>query len=170
MINVNVCIEAVSINKPEGTEIILGQGTFNILAIEDIYRAIVVSSPNAEFGVAFNEGSDMSLQRRMGNNNELIECSSKNMMKIGCGHCFMIAMKKVYPIQVLAELKSLATVINIKVATGNHATAIVARLNGMSALLGVADGNDPSAVETKIQASERQHIVRKIGYLPQIDL
>lgn len=167
MPDTNVNIESIPIHKPDEVEVILGQGTFNILAIEDIYRAIAGSSPDAEFGIAFNEGSDLALQRIMGNNENLIRCSSDNMMKIGCGHCFMISMRRAYPIQVLAELKSLSTVINIKAATGNPAYAIVARLHGMSAFLGVADGNDPSAVETKTQALERQQLVRRIGYLPE---
>jgi len=169
MIDKAVEVEAVEIIKPNGVEFIFGQGTFNILAIEDIYRAIAVSSPSASFGIAFNEGSDLALQRKMGNNEELTECASLNMLNIGCGHCFMIAMKDCYPINVLTELKGLATVVNIKAATGNPATAIVARLGGMSAFLGVADGNDPNGVETTSQKSDRQKLIRNIGYLPKVD-
>ena len=158
-------LEAVVLQKPPGTEIICGQGTFNLLAIEDLHRAIAVAAPRAAFGIAFSEASDNLLVRTSGNTDELINSASENLIRLGCGHCYVVVMRNCYPIQVLPHIKVLPNIISIKVATGNSAVAVVARLPGSSAFLGVADGGAPVVRETEEQARQRQEAVRKIGYL-----
>lgn len=159
--------EAIPIEKPENTEIICGQGTFNLLAIEDLHRAVAVGSPSAKFGIAFNEGSDDALIRKTGNDKSLTAIACQNMKNISCGHCFIVIFQDAFPIQIINNIKSLQTVVSIKVASGNPTVAIVARTGNSSALLGVADGSNPIAIESLEQEKQRKKLVRQFGYLPK---
>ncbi len=49
-------IDIQQINIPEGCNIIIGQSHF-IKTVEDLYEALVTSSPSIEFGIAFCEAS-----------------------------------------------------------------------------------------------------------------
>ena len=56
----------VKIDKPEDANVILGQSHF-IKTIDDVYEALVGSSPHLRFGIAFCEASCPCLVRRAGN-------------------------------------------------------------------------------------------------------
>ena len=55
-------MERVRIEKPEDVNIIIGQSHF-IKTAEDIYEAMVNSTPGGKFGVAFCEASGQCLVR-----------------------------------------------------------------------------------------------------------
>ena len=90
-------LETVKIEKPEGLNIVLGQTHF-IKSAEDIYEAVVNTVPQAKFGVAFCEASSRCLVRVEGNDEQMKDIASRNAMRIGAGHSFIIAMKDAYPI------------------------------------------------------------------------
>lgn len=158
-------LEPVAFERPEGVQIICGQGHFHVLSVEEIYRAVAVGAPSSAFGLAFSEASGDCLVRSAGNSKELVECAVNNLLRIGCGHHFIIAMKDAFPIQVLRNIRDLPTTVGVFCATGNPATAIVAKLQSGAAVLGVIDGRKPSGVETDEQAAERQALIRRLGYL-----
>ena len=61
----------VPVAMPEGVNLILGQAHF-IKTVEDLYEALVGSSPYLRFGLAFCEASGPRLVRRAGNDPELV--------------------------------------------------------------------------------------------------
>lgn len=158
-------IESVEILKGPQTQFIIGQGTFNLLTVEEIFRAVATSAPACRFGVAFCEASDGRLLRVSGNDRELEALAAKNAMNIGAGHMFIVMLEDTFPLQILPALKLIPTVLNIVGATGNPSSAIVCRLADQSALLGIADGFGPAAVETSQERGQRRRIVRSLGYL-----
>ena len=158
-------IEEVKIHKPNDVEIIIGQGTFNLLAIEQIHTCIASSNPSAKFGVAFNEGSDNKLIRTSGNAEDLVDIAHNNIARIGCGHVFFIALRHSYPIQVLNSIKNLQTVVNVIGATGNTCSVVVANTDEGKGLLGIIDGSKPSRVENGTERKQRKSILKKIGYV-----
>jgi len=58
--------ESVEIRKPAETNVIIGQAHF-IKTAEDLYEALVTSSPGIRFGLAFCEASGDRLVRSEGN-------------------------------------------------------------------------------------------------------
>lgn len=164
---VGITLRALRIDVPQDTQIIAGQGTFNLLAIEELHKAIATGAPNARFGVSFTEGSDARLIRSTGTDNNLISISQDVVKNLNAGHYFIILMQNAYPLQVLNNIKLLGTTVNLQVATGNQVNAIVADLPGVSAVIGYTDGLGPREIETGQARSHRRRIVRKIGYLEQ---
>jgi len=67
----------VTIDKPDDTNIILGQSHF-VKSIEDIHEALAGTSPHLRFGVAFCEASGPCLVRRSGNDDELVAIAVRN--------------------------------------------------------------------------------------------
>ena len=157
-------IRTVKFDVPNSAELICGQGTFSLLSIEDLHRAVAIGAPSSKFGVAFSEGTEGRQVYLSGNDDELGRLAGENLLQIGCGHCFVILMSGAFPIQVLPNIKMLPSVIRVVVATGNPAIAIVADIGDQSALLGVADGYRPLEIESADVAARRQKIIRKIGY------
>ena len=64
-------ISVVPVTVPEGVNLILGQSHF-IKTVEDLYEALVGTSPHLRFGLAFCEASGPRLVRRAGNDDELV--------------------------------------------------------------------------------------------------
>ena len=95
-----VKIEAVKVEKPEDTNIIIAMSHF-IKTVEDVYEALADSAPGIKFGLAFCESSGPRLIRKAGNDKELIDCAVKNAQKIGAGHSLVIIIRDAYPINVL---------------------------------------------------------------------
>ena len=62
-------LKAIQLTIPENGNIILGQSHF-IKTVEDIYEAIVNTSPQIKFGIAFNEASGERLTRVDGNDED----------------------------------------------------------------------------------------------------
>ncbi len=154
----------VKIEKEKNTEIIFGQGTFNLLAVEQLYTALAITVPSSKFGIAFNEGSDNALVRVVGNSPELEHVAHENVVNIGCGHTFFIVIEGSYPIQVLNQIKALQTVVNIFGATGNQASVVVADNGFGRGVLGFVDGVKPTRKESSEEANNRRNFLKKIGY------
>lgn len=156
-------LERVRIEKPEGLNIVLGQTHF-IKSAEDMYEAIVNSVPQAKFGVAFCEASSKCLVRVEGNDDEMKSIASKNALRIGAGHSFMIAMKDAYPINILRALREVPELCHIICASANEVEVIVAANEKGRGIMGVIDGERPRGIETEKDLAERREFLRKIGY------
>lgn len=148
---------------PEGANIILGQAHF-IKSVEDIYEAIVNINPSIKFGVAFCEASGECLIRVEGNDEQLKEIASKNALKIGAGHCFIIVMKEGFPISILNSLKDISEVCSIYCATANSVEVILAQTQQGRGVMGVIDGSSPKGIEDEAGIKSRKELLRKIGY------
>ena len=156
-------VDEVNID-PDGLNIILGQSHF-IKSVEDIYEALISSSPNIKFGVAFNEASGERLIRNEGNDPVLIRKSTEIAKNIGAGHSFVILLKEAYPINVLNRLKNVMEVVSIYAATANPLKVLVYDdgLEGRG-IIGVIDGKKPLGVENENDKEKRYKLLRDIGY------
>lgn len=153
----------VSVDKPADCNIIIGQSHF-IKTVEDLYEALVVSVPNAKFGVAFCEASGERLVRVEGNDDELKDCAKRNALKVGAGHTFYIVMRDAYPINVLGRVKDVPEVCNIFCATANDLEIVVVESALGRGIVGVIDGQMPLGVETDEEVQKRRGFLRRIGY------
>jgi len=156
-------LQSVSLEIPEGGNIILGQAHF-IKSVEDIYEALVNTVPQMKFGVAFNEASGPCLTRVDGNDELLKALAARNATAVGAGHIFVIVMREGYPINVLGRIKDVPEVCSIFCATANPVTVIVAASEQGRGVVGVIDGSPPKGVETAEDAGKRRDFLRKIGY------
>ena len=159
-------LKMVKIEKPEGLNIILGQAHF-IKSAEDIYEAVVNTVPQAKFGVAFCEASSKCLVRVEGNDEQMKTVASKNALRIGAGHSFIIAMKDAYPINILRALRDVPEVCHIICATANDVEVVLAENGSGRGIMGVIDGEKPRGIETDPDIVERREFLRKIGYKKQ---
>ena len=153
----------VKIEKPEDANVILGQSHF-IKTIDDVYEALVGSSPHLRFGIAFCEASGPCLVRRAGNDEELISLAVKNASAIGAGHSFIVFLREGFPVNVLNQLKQVAEVCHIFCATANPVEVIVIQTERGRGIAGVVDGESPRGVETEEDVAARHDLLRKIGY------
>ena len=156
-------LRAVKIETPKGCNLILGQSHF-IKTVEDIYEAMVSSTPNAKFGLAFCESSGDRLVRVEGNEEDLKKASGQNALEIGCGHSFLIFLRDAYPINVLNALKGIPEVCTIFAATANPVEVVVAETELGRAILGVVDGEKPKGIEDEKGVMWRKEILRKLRY------
>jgi len=154
---------SIKIDVPEGTNIIVGQTHF-IKSIEDIYEAIINTSSQIQFGIAFNEASGPCLVRKDGNNEKLIKLAVEASLKIGAGHIFIIYMKEGFPINILPSLRDTREVVNIFCATANQIEIVVAEGEEGRGILGVIDGFKPKGVESDKDIRARKELLRKFGY------
>jgi len=106
-------LEVVNLIVPEGCNIIIGQSHF-IKTVEDLYEAMMNSTPNVKFGLAFCESSGPCLIRHDGNDEELRKVAIENALKLSAGHCFIIVMRNAYPINVLDRVKAVLGIQNYK--------------------------------------------------------
>src|SRR5439155_3262914 len=90
-------LKSVHLTIPDNGNIILGQSHF-IKSVEDIYEAIVNTSPHIQFGIAFNEASGDCLTRFDGNDEALKQNAIANATVIGAGHVFVVALRNGFPI------------------------------------------------------------------------
>ena len=156
-------MKVVKFEAPKGCNIVLGQSHF-IKTVEDIHEAMVNSVPGAKFGLAFCESSGPCLVRFSGTDDELKKLASDIALKLGCGHCFIVVMRDIYPINVLNRIKEVPEVCSIFCATSNPVEVIVAETEQGRGILGVVDGSKSKGVETERDARERKELLRKIGY------
>lgn len=156
-------IKTVKIEMPEDANIIIGQTHF-IKSIEDLYEAIINTSAQIEFGIAFNEASGVCLVRKDGNNEELIRLAVTAAEKIGAGHIFVIYMKEGFPINILPSIKATREVVRIFCATANPLEVIVGETGQGRGILGVVDGYSPKGVENDADIQKRKDLLRKFGY------
>jgi adenosine/AMP kinase len=156
-------LQVVRLTIPENGNIIVGQSHF-IKTVEDIYEAMVNTSPHLQFGVAFNEASGDCLIRVDGNDDELKKNAVANAGAIGAGHIFVVALRNGFPINVLGRIQAVAEVANIFCATANPLEVIVAQTEQGRGILGVVDGSSPKGVETDEHAKARVGLLQKFGY------
>ncbi len=153
----------VRIEKPEGLNLILGQAHF-VKTVEDLYEALVGTSPHLRFGLAFCESSGPRLVRRAGNDAELVELAVRNALAIGAGHSFVVFLREGYPVNVLNQVKQVPEVCRVYCATANPVEVVLAEMSQGRAILGVVDGGSPLGVETEADEAERHELLRAIGY------
>jgi len=156
-------IELVRLDYPEGCNIILGQSHF-IKTVEDVFEAVSGTVPGAAFGLAFSEASGPRLVRSDGTDLELRSIAEKNLLKLGCGHVFIIVLSGVFPIQILNQVKSVPEVCRIFCATANPVEVVVGRSDQGGGILGVIDGEPPLAVEIEEDIENRIELLKRIGY------
>ena len=156
-------IKVVKIDMPEDSNLILGTAHF-IKTVEDLYEAMVNSVPGIKFGLAFCESSGERLVRTEGTDEGLKRAAAENMLRLGCGHSFIIFMRGAYPINVLNAIKRVPEVCTIYAATANPLEVIVAETEQGKGILGVIDGMKPKGVEDEEGVKWRKEFLRKIGY------
>ena len=151
------------IEFPEGCNIIFGMSHF-IKTVEDLYEAMVNSSPGIQFGLAFNEASGPCLVRKEGTDNDLIEMAVENQRRLGAGHTFLIILKNAFPINVLPAVKACHEVATIYCASANPVQVILSETEQGRGVLGVIDGYSPKGIELDTDISHRKKFLRDIGY------
>lgn len=159
---------AVSIEKPENINFILGQSHF-IKTVEDIHETLVNCVPGIKFGIAFCEASGKCLVRWSGTDQEMIALAQKNALKIGAGHSFIIFLGEgYYPINVLNAVKNVAEVCRIYCATANPTQVLLASMqeegNQGRGIIGIIDGASPAGIEEESDIHWRKGFLRQIGY------
>src|SRR5579875_969611 len=140
-------LKAIRLRIPDDGNLIVGQSHF-IKTVEDIYEAMVNTSPHLKFGIAFNEASGDCLTRHDGNDDELKQIAIENATAIGAGHSFVVCLRNGFPINVLGRIQAVPEVVNIFCATANPVEVIVAQTEQGRGILGVVDGSSPNGVET----------------------
>ena len=156
-------LKAIRMEIPDNGNIIIGQSHF-IKTVEDLYEAIVNTVPQMKFGIAFNEASGPCLTRVDGNDAALQKLAADNATAIGAGHCFVIAMRDGYPINILSRIHLAPEVCTVFCATANPVEVIVAETGQGRGILGVIDGSSPEGVESDEDAKQRHGFLRTIGY------
>jgi hypothetical protein len=154
---------SVAMEMPAEANIILGQSHF-IKTVEDIYEAVVTTTPHAKFGLAFNESSGECLIRSDGNDPALREVAIRNAKALGAGHVFVLMMRNAYPINLLNALRNVPEVCSIFCATANPVEVVLARSEQGKGVLGVIDGSSPKGIEGEAEVVWRHDLLRKIGY------
>ncbi|MBV9762654.1 MAG: adenosine-specific kinase [Acidobacteriaceae bacterium] len=156
-------LKAVRLAIPENGNLIVGQSHF-IKTVEDLYEAMVNTSPHLKFGLAFNEASGDCLTRFDGNDEELQQNAIQNATAIAAGHVFVIAMRSGFPINVLGRIQAVPEVATVFCATANPLEIIVAETEQGRGVLGVIDGSSPKGVETESHSKARIALLKKFGY------
>jgi hypothetical protein len=156
-------LKTIQLTIPPEANVILGQSHF-IKTVEDIYEAIVNTSPHIKFGLAFNEASGDCLTRFDGNDQELIDNAVQNMTTVAAGHAFVVVLRNGFPINVLGRIQQVPEVVRIFCATANPVQVIVADTEQGRGILGVVDGTPPKGVETEEHIRKRLELLRRFGY------
>ena len=156
-------IVVVPITPPEGVNLILGQAHF-IKTVEDLYEALVGSSPQLRFGLAFCEASGPCLVRRAGNDRELTDLAAQHALAVGAGHSFLVLLREGFPVNVLNQVKSVPEVCSIYCATANPIQVVIAATDQGRGVVAVIDGHAPSGIETDADERDRRQLLRDIGY------
>jgi hypothetical protein len=156
-------LKTVRLTIPENGNIIVGQSHF-IKTVEDVYEAIVNTSPHIQFGIAFNEASGECLTRVDGNDDALKRNVVDNATALAAGHVFVVALRNGFPINVLGRIQAVPEVANIYCATANPVEVVVAETEQGRGILGVIDGSSPKGVESESHAKARVELLQKFGY------
>jgi len=156
-------LSIIKLENPDEYNLILGQSHF-IKTIEDIYEAMVNGVPMAKFGLAFCEASDVCLVRHTGTDEDLTELAGKNALNLSAGHCFILFMKDIFPVNVLNAIKNVPEVCRIFCATANPVEVVIAETEQGRGILGVIDGYASKGIETEDDIKARKELLRTIGY------
>jgi len=156
-------VERVSVDNPEGLNLILGQSHF-IKTVEDLHEVLVGTSSELRFGLAFCEASGRRLVRRSGNDESLVELAVRNALAIGAGHSFIVFLRAGFPVNVLNQVKQVPEVCRVYCATSNPVEVLVAESELGRGIVGAIDGAPPLGVEGPAEVTERHELLRTIGY------
>ncbi len=156
-------IKSIKIEPPTGINVILGQAHF-IKTVEDIYEALVSSSPSIRFGIAFCEASGKALIRYDGNDEVMINTAVEYAKLISAGHVFVIVLSNSYPINILNRVKGIDEVVALYCATANPIEVIIVETEQGRGILGVIDGVKSKGVEGSDDKKERYELLRRLGY------
>jgi len=156
-------LKTVKVVNPESLNFILGQSHF-IKTVEDIFEAMVNAVPMAKFGVAFCEASDKCLVRHTGTDEALVDLARKNALNLSAGHCFIVFMEDLFPVNVLNAIKNVPEVCRIYCATANPVEVVIAETQQGRGILGVIDGFRSKGIETEDDIKMRKELLRTIGY------
>ena len=156
--------QVVKMEIPDECNIILGQSHF-IKTVEDLFEALVTSSPGLHFGIAFCEASEPCLIRHDGNAEDLVEAAIRNAQSLSAGHAFVILIRNGYPINVLNRIKGVQEVCGIFAATANPLEVLIFETGQGRGIAGVVDGFSSRGVEEETHVKARKHLLRSIiGY------
>lgn len=156
-------LSTVTIENPESLNFILGHSHF-IKTVEDVYEAVVGTVPGARFGLAFCEASDACLVRYAGTDEDLTALARKNAIALSAGHCFILFLRDMFPINVLNAVQSVPEVCRIFCATANPVEVVVDQTAQGRGILGVIDGFASKGIETEADIEKRKGLLRAIGY------
>jgi hypothetical protein len=157
-------IDAVTIQKPEDINFILGQSHF-IKTVEDIHEALVTTVPGIKFGLAFCEASGKCLIRWTGTDPDMVSLAQKNAQFIGAGHSFILFLGDgYYPVNVLNVIKNIPEVCHVFCATANPVDVLVVETDLGRGIVGVVDGSKPKGIEGEEDIAWRKGFLRMIGY------
>ena len=156
-------IKSIKIEKPDELNMILGHSHF-IKTVEDIHEAMVNTVPGAKFGLAFCEASGPCLVRYTGTDDELVELAKTNAYNLSAGHCFVLFMKDMFPVNVLNTIQQVPEVCRIICATANPVEVLIVETDTGRGIIGVIDGFSSKGIETNEDIQERKGFLRMIGY------
>lgn len=156
-------LSVVTIDKPEDTNVIVGQSHFG-KTVEDLHETLAGSSPHLRFGIAFCEASGPRLVRHSGNDDTLVELATRNALAVAAGHCFVVFVDNGYPVNVLNAIKQVPEVCGIYCATANPVEIVIAETGLGRGIVGVIDGSPPLGVESDGDVADRKALLRTIGY------
>ena len=156
-------LTTVTIENPESLNLILGQSHF-IKTVEDVHEVIVNTVPGAKFGLAFCEASDVCLVRSSGTDPELVTLAQNNAYALSAGHCFIVLMRDMFPLNVLNGIKAVPEVCRIFCATANPVQVVIAETEQGRGIMGVIDGFSSKGIETEADQQKRKEFLRMIGY------
>ena len=156
-------IKNVKLENPEALNLILGHSHF-IKTVEDVHEAMVNAVPGVKFGVAFCEASDVCLVRYSGTDDALVELAKKNAYALSAGHCFIVFMRDIFPINVLGAIKNVPEVCRIFCATANPVEVMIGETDQGRGILGVIDGFASRGIEKEADIQARKGMLRAIGY------
>ena len=117
-------MKTVKLEKPGDVNLILGQSHF-IKTVEDLHEVLVTAVPGIKFGLAFCESSGPCLVRASGTDPELTELAKRNALNLSAGHCFLILLGNVFPVNVLNAVKNVPEVCHVFCATANSVEVVI---------------------------------------------
>jgi adenosine/AMP kinase len=153
----------LDIQNPDNLNLILGMSHF-IKTVEDVHEAIVNTVPNAKFGLAFCEASDVCLVRYSGTDETLIALARENAFSLAAGHSFIIFMQEMFPVNILKTVQAVPEVCRIFCATANPVQVVIAQTEQGRGIMGVIDGFASKGIETEDDIAKRKSLLRAIGY------
>jgi uncharacterized protein len=160
---VELSIEVVPVDKPDDTNVLVGQAHF-IKTVEDLHEALVGVGAAIRFGLGFCEASGARLVRRSGNDDELVDLATAAAAAVGAGHSFVVLMRGGFPVNVLNQVKLVPEVCTVFCATANPVDVLVAVTGRGRGIVGVVDGAPPVGVETDKDVVDRHTLLRELGY------
>lgn len=156
-------LKLIQIENPDALNMILGQSHF-IKTVEDIHEAVVTCVPGAKFGLAFCESSGAALVRSTGTDPELKALAERNALALGAGHCFVLFLRNVFPVNVLNAIQLVPEVAGIYCASANPVQVLLVESEQGRGILGVIDGLHTQGIEDADGVAWRKGFLRKIGY------